>query len=1021
MNDNTFIKIAVFIQRDYDSTYIAPDLPSTMNEIPDIRTALRSSYLGSKTFAGLLVPETFNHNFCGVNLHFVLPENLTGGVMDDDGNVKFPAVPDRFTVTRNFTDTSGNANIREFIVESNYFSNENKYNTVTKIPAFSDTSKQGVNAWRYLGRSYDKSDVPPDTHTLPVVNDYSDITENEKCGYIKNLTAIGAGDPLFASYYPSCRSVFGFCDKCDDVKPNTDVTYTVTAYYSDKSVSETVLTGSTKITWLGMFADYDNHFDVNGADVSAGLSACDALAAAARADIGETPDKDFFLCVLELDLSSALTEPDGNFTAEDEIHRTQFDTIPPLGKCPKIRINNENSENLAPVFEQLDVLEKEAAAAGKSARTIAYKRYKLYRFWQHFMLIFESSKDRSSDVFTAGVQLLENLCTEIDGDVKALSQLNEQIEKNRNSLMSLPALKNGDVTLLSDTDEAPFFLPKSPSAVISGRDFIGIRSDDPPQKFSPPFQNPVLFIDYEAVFIPVGDIVNNTLTGWEFHPDDTMYTLAENYTEGERQVISGRCILTPFGIMQLTDKLCDYLTKQGVDPSKIAQIRAGLSNRTFLSQNLNGFAEILTQEMLSFRFPADIDARDEPLANISRKTAPYVDTDRTEITPLYSYIFNRLRGGLFRISKLTVINSFGQNRVVSEDTAEMPTAQTFSAALESVTVDGIPYGVLPPAFTTAARLNAEYDGGELSAQALILPDFAGGRMMIYTDGVYRGALRIVYRSGNAECRYTASDGTDVIDTGNTITDNFISFFVSGENNSAFTELMQLTDTAMSAKARSSPASYIWGRPLLLSCMTVSLEFHGGCKFPVSKDSFGKVDDCGLSEFLLPLYFGGINRFTDGAIGIFDGDGSSVSEFKQIKPLWGVDNNGSYIGDSVLKISAAEGERHIIILSEYGSNVNISTGFLPVKKILPAPISKAMNEENLLYCTEIKPVIGDIEKLIMPQILPDKDTVYTYVGAPKDFKNRKAAISVPESFILDSKNIVFDGQIEVKKPKIKSIP
>jgi hypothetical protein len=197
-------------------------------------------------------------------------------------------------------------------------------------------------------------------------------------------------------------------------------------------------------------------------------------------------------------------------------------------------------------------------------------------------------------------------------------------------------------------------------------------------------------------------------------------------------------------------------------------------------------------------------------------------------------------------------------------------------------------------------------------------------------------------------------------------------------------------------------------------MTVSLEFNGGCKFPVSKDSFGKADDCGLFEFLLPLYFGGINRFTDGAVGIFDGDGSSISEFKQIKPLWGVDNNGSYIGDSGLNISAAEGERHIIILSEYGSNVNISTGFLPVKKISPAPISKAMNEENLLFCTEIKPVIGDIENLIMPQILPDKDTAYTYVGAPEDFKNRKEAISIPDNFALDGKNIVFDGQIEVRK-------
>jgi hypothetical protein len=1015
MNDKNFIKICVFIQRDFDSTYFAPDLPRTMNEMPDIKAALRSSYLGSKTYSGLLEPEVFNHDFCGVNLHFVLPDNLTGGVMNEDGSADFPAAPDRFLIMRAFINLSGKADSREFIVESNYFSTDRKYNTVTKVPAFSDTSKQGVNAWRYLGRSYDKRETPPDSGALPVVNDFSDITENEKSGYIKSLTAIGAGDPLFASYYPSCRSVFGFCDKCDDVKPDTDVSYTITAYYSDKSVSETELFGSTAIHWLGMFEDYDNHFGVSGADVSAGLSACDALSAGVRADLGETPDKDFYLSSLALDLGGVLGEADGNFTAEDEIHRTQFDIIHPLGKCPKIRVNNDSCETLAQVYEVFRDFEEHFAAAGELSRLISYKRYKLYRFWQHFMLLFENKKDRSSDVFKAGVQLLENLCKEIDGDTVNLSQLSQKIEDNRNALKALPALINGDVTLLSDTDEEPFYLPKSPSAVISGRDFIGLRSDEPPTEFSPPYENPILLIDYEAVFIPVGGIRDGKLTGWEFDLDNTVYTLAKDYTKGDRQLISGRCILTPFGIEQLTDKLCDYLTKQGVDPNKIAQIRAELRDRTFLSQNLNGFAEILTQEMLSFRFPADIDARDEPLANISRKIAAYVDIDRTEIAPLYSYPFSVLRGGLFRISKLTVMNNFGQYRVVSDDTPDMPTAQTFSAPLEEVTVSGIPYGVLPPAFTTPARLNAEYEGGELSAQALILPDFAGGRMMIYTGGIYRGSLRIVYRSGKTQCRFTAADGTDKINTGNAITDNFLSFFVTSIDKNSFAQLMKLTDTVMSTKGRSSPASYIWGRPLLLSCLTVSLEFSGGCKFPVSSDSFGKADDCGLSEFELPLYFGGIKRFTDGAVGIYDGDGMSVSDFNQIKPLWGVESGG-YIGESALKLRAADGERHIILLSEYNSDIHISTGFLPVKKLVPAPINKAMSAENLLYSTEIKPVVGDIEKLIMPKILPEKETVYTYVGAPEAFTNRKDAVSVPENFTLDGNNILFDGQIEVRQSK-----
>ena len=100
-------------------------------------------------------------------------------------------------------------------MESNFISLAPQYSDSITIPVFEETDLR--KNWRYLGRSYPAGSRPQET---------------ESDGYLENLTAVGAGDVMFAAYYPSCSSVFGFYDDLRDIPQNVPLTYFVIGYYS---------------------------------------------------------------------------------------------------------------------------------------------------------------------------------------------------------------------------------------------------------------------------------------------------------------------------------------------------------------------------------------------------------------------------------------------------------------------------------------------------------------------------------------------------------------------------------------------------------------------------------------------------------------------------------------------------------------------------------------------------------------------------------------------------------------------
>nr|VFK39142.1 MAG: hypothetical protein BECKSD772E_GA0070983_100218 [Candidatus Kentron sp. SD] len=131
----------------------------------------------------------------GVHLHWALPDALTHGVMDDDGNLDMPAAPNRWLVTR----VKG-AERKSWIVESDYLYPAGIVpDRAVCIPY---KAKSGEPPWRYLGRQLALSRWRSEERQAGASHErYS------------GLHVLGWGNPWFSALYAECFSVFGCYDE----------------------------------------------------------------------------------------------------------------------------------------------------------------------------------------------------------------------------------------------------------------------------------------------------------------------------------------------------------------------------------------------------------------------------------------------------------------------------------------------------------------------------------------------------------------------------------------------------------------------------------------------------------------------------------------------------------------------------------------------------------------------------------------------------------------------------------------
>lgn len=159
----------------------------------------------------------------GIHLHWALPDALTKGVQtpknpdNPQSGVKtdFPAVPNRWLVTRSYKKNEIDEIQAQWVVESDYLypADEGSQTGSIAYPV------QDAQPFRYMGRK-----VP--------LADWREDSQGTQGNRLQLLTAVGYGEPAFAAFYPNCHSVFGFYD--DYLPQSLDgLQYEVIGWYSD--------------------------------------------------------------------------------------------------------------------------------------------------------------------------------------------------------------------------------------------------------------------------------------------------------------------------------------------------------------------------------------------------------------------------------------------------------------------------------------------------------------------------------------------------------------------------------------------------------------------------------------------------------------------------------------------------------------------------------------------------------------------------------------------------------------------
>lgn len=448
---------------------------------PDYRTAMYTSVLGSVNTPGPMEREEPLKP--GVHLHFILPDAFTHSADAET----YPAVPDRYHVTRIWSEKDGEKmKLKSFVVDSSFITTEEAYSGSVTIPFFQDGDMR--KKWRYLGRSYPADQIPAD--------------QDDPSVHLDTLTAIGAGEPLFAAYYPCCRSVFGFHDDLGDLPEAFcgKLSYFVAGYFRDTkndpfsavtnrqefeallnqhmfSVEEgqdfctgCVLYGAVdSVDWKGFQAEYCP-VPQGKVDAVFGNTSAEALSCLIRKNLeGKYSVPERMLTALQYELYDEIDRIDGNFKIDDEIHRNAFYEAESFDEMPQLAAASDalQSAEVKEIYSRLCSLGK---TLGILRRSLAFLQNKLCDAWEQYVLLYENGEGAAGGPSREEmVQEIAHICGEIEEQKRELlrqkndydlqwQKLNGSEEKEGILPAGAQCRKSGE----------PFSLPKEPVLLLGG-------------------------------------------------------------------------------------------------------------------------------------------------------------------------------------------------------------------------------------------------------------------------------------------------------------------------------------------------------------------------------------------------------------------------------------------------------------------------------------------------------------------------------------------------------------------------
>lgn len=458
----------------------------------------------------------------GVHLHWRLPAALCRATGDESqdifgrSGIEFFRIPNRWLVTRvhtfNILSNDPETAMKSWLVESDYISRTRGDGPVTNIPYFKDCMARD-SLTRYMGR---------------VISLGSGVewSEDKAAERFEDLTAIGYGDPAFASFYPDCRTVLGFHDT-ELVKDGFEaksgkISYSVIGWYSNTDDDPVSMAAKNKkldelleyFNWemQGDFKPSDvcllcngfvydvewkpdsvlmkNRFDPNEIKISLGNTASEGLAALLKKCSDYPYDgSEELLESLQMNRIDGLEGVDAMAGLEKTLHANTFGSesaggtwrIENTQENPEFSLQEENAL-LEKFINPLNRLNKLQENLNRINEKIEDLRKQLYADWYKYMIYkYEDLKGmkiqlRKQDIYVIDLrEYIRGFMVQKNTYGDSLEQLitrREALEAELNRLAGKDGLfrKLPEGYELKPADASRFFFPNEPVLTIASKD-----------------------------------------------------------------------------------------------------------------------------------------------------------------------------------------------------------------------------------------------------------------------------------------------------------------------------------------------------------------------------------------------------------------------------------------------------------------------------------------------------------------------------------------------------------------------
>ncbi|PKV50554.1 hypothetical protein ATE84_2613 [Aquimarina sp. MAR_2010_214] len=308
-------------------------------------------------------------------------------------------------------------------------------------------------------------------------------------------------------------------------------------------------------------------------------------------------------------------------------------------------------------------------------------------------------------------------------------------------------------------------------------------------------------------------------------------------------------------------------------------------------------------------------------------------------------LFYPLRGGTIEITKLSIVDAFGQEKkVILKDSNT--TKIICSRSLKDTEKPSDNFIPLPARILQPARLQCNwlsvnndpiYQEGEKSHNPVLgwlIPNYLDNSIMIYDrDGDGVDILHVDKNSTKEKLlnlelppfiKNLSEDDTVLQKMLSTIQEH-----ISGINQLADKVYSNLTDVA---EIKNNTSALIYGQPIAVACCSISLELLGLPANNQRWDQSEKENNGGITSQEFPLYVGNYNIENDGLLGYFIND--EYSTFYTTPNIKGFNHQkkGSFFKKSKpLKLSIDK-EIKLTLLMDPTAGVHLATDILPTKCI-----------------------------------------------------------------------------------------